>query len=112
MGLDEDSDLKRRAACAVSGHEAEGILLRMADGRFSSVIPQKRVLTGLSPIPPRTGGCRGSGQGLATVLEFKTTTAAKESLRDEGDAEADDLGLLRAAAQVFPADRVRAWGLA
>ena len=84
----------------------------MAEGRFGSVIPLKRVLTGLSPIPPRTSGCRGSGQGLATVLEFNTTTATKKSMRDGGDAEADGLGLLRPAEHEYQADQGQARGLA
>ncbi len=84
----------------------------MAEGRLSSMSSLKRVFTGLSPIPPETSGCRGSGQGLATVLEFKTTTATNESMRDGGDAEADGLGLLRPAEQEYQADQGQARGLA
>ncbi len=51
MGLEERSDLTGRAACALSDHEAGGVLLRRAKGPFSSVIPLKSVLTWLEPHP-------------------------------------------------------------
>ncbi len=46
---DEDSEVKPRAAYAVSNHEAERILLEMADGRFCPVILRQGTVYGWSP---------------------------------------------------------------
>jgi nucleoside-diphosphate-sugar epimerase len=46
---DEDSEVRPRAAYAVSNHEAERILLDMADGRFCPVILRQGTVYGWSP---------------------------------------------------------------
>jgi nucleoside-diphosphate-sugar epimerase len=46
---DEDSEVRPRAAYAVSNHEAERILLDMADGSFSPVILRQGTVYGWSP---------------------------------------------------------------
>lgn len=47
--LDEESDVRPRAAYAVSNYEAERALLAMADDRFCPVILRKGTLYGFSP---------------------------------------------------------------
>jgi nucleoside-diphosphate-sugar epimerase len=46
---DEDSEVKPRAAYAVSNYEAERILLRMADDRFCPVVLRQGTVYGWSP---------------------------------------------------------------
>src|SRR5262249_58971035 len=46
---DEDSEVKPRAAYAVSNYEAERLLLEMADDRFCPVILRQGTVFGWSP---------------------------------------------------------------